>query len=115
VEASNIDNIANQVTIESPLSLSAQSKKNNNRLEFINSQRKNRYPPSNCPPFLVHIESTDGNIRNVHETEEGPLADHFPTIQSIRKLGKNIVAVNFKFSFDANHLSNQMIFFLTTS
>jgi len=30
------------------------------------------------------------------------LADQFPTIRSIKKLGKNIIAVNFKFSFDAN-------------
>jgi len=33
------------------------------------------------------------------------LADHFLTIQSIRKLGKNIIAVNFKFSFDANQFA----------
>jgi len=33
------------------------------------------------------------------------LADQFPTIRSIKKLGKNIIAVNFKFSFDANQFA----------
>jgi len=33
------------------------------------------------------------------------LAEHFPEIQSIRRLGKNIIIVSFKFSFDANNLA----------
>jgi len=33
------------------------------------------------------------------------LAEHFPAIQSIKRLGKNIITVKFKFSFDANNLA----------
>jgi|GEM_PF-3618811 len=62
LEYSNLDMVANQVTIESsPSPLQAVV---NNRLEFINSQKGNRYSPSNGPPFLVHIESMDGNSYN---------------------------------------------------
>jgi len=70
-------------------------------LGFINSQKNNRYSPSNCPPFLVHIESVDGNIRPMRLGKL--LAEHFPAINNIRRLGRNIIAVNFKFSFDANN------------
>jgi len=103
MECSNMDIVANQVTIESSLSPSSVYKRNNNRLEFIKSQKNNRYLASNHPPYLVHIESIDGNIGNVHPMSLGKaLADHFPTIQNIKRLDKNIIAVNFKFSFDAN-------------
>jgi len=100
MECSNVDIVANQVTIENSPSPSSIYKRNNNRLEFINSQKNNRYTASNHPPLLVHIESMDGNIGNVHPMSLGKvLADYFPTVQSIKRLGKNIIAVNFKFSF----------------
>jgi len=55
---------------------------------------------------LVHIETIDGSIGNVHPMRLGKaLADHFPAIQDIRRLGKNIITVNFKFSFDANNFA----------
>jgi len=54
---------------------------------------------------LVHIETIDGSIGNVHPMRLGKaLSDHFPAIQSIKRLGKNIITVKFKFSFDANNL-----------
>jgi len=68
-------------------------------------KKKNRYGSSNHPPYLVHIETLEDNIGNVHPMRIGKaLADHFPTISSIKRLGKNIIAVNFKFYFDANKL-----------
>jgi len=101
-----MDNVANQVTIESPFSPPEQARRVNDRWEFVNSQKKNKYSASNCPPFLVHVESKDGNIGNVHPMRLGKaLADYFPTISSIKRLGKNIIAVNFKFSFDANQFA----------
>jgi len=103
MECANVDMVASQVTIGSSSPPSSIFTRNNNRMEFINSQKNNRYSASNHPPFLVHIESTDGNIGNVHPMSLGKaLADHFPTILSIRRLGKNIISVIFKFSFDAN-------------
>jgi len=46
------------------------------------------------------------NIGNVHPMRLGKaLADHFSSIRNIKKLGKNIVAINFKFSFDANQFA----------
>jgi len=86
--------------------------RNENRLDFINSQKINRYSSSNHSPFLVHIESLDGNIGNVHPMKLGKiLADYFPAIQNIRRLGRNIIVVSFKFSFDANSFvqSNELL------
>jgi len=40
MKISNIDNIASQITIESPLSPASSNRRVNNRLEFINSQKK---------------------------------------------------------------------------
>jgi len=42
-EVSDIDNVASQVTIESHPSPSSPYKRNNDRLDFINAQRDNRY------------------------------------------------------------------------
>jgi len=33
------------------------------------------------------------------------LIDHFPSIRNIKRLGKSIIVVNFKFSFDANQFA----------
>jgi len=53
-----------------------------------------------------HNKSTDGNIGNVHPMKLGKvLADHFSSIRNIKKLGKNIIVINFKFSFDANQFA----------
>jgi len=75
-------------------------------LNFINAQKKNRYSSSNHPPYLIYIETLNGNIGNVHPMRLGKaFSVHFPAIQNIKRLGKNIIAVNFKFSFDANNLA----------
>jgi len=48
----------------------------------------------------------DGNIGNVHPMRLGKaLIEHFPCIRNIKKLGKNIIVVNFKFSFDVNQFA----------
>jgi len=36
------------------------------RLDYINSQRNNKYSSSNDLPYLVHLESLDGNLGNLH-------------------------------------------------
>jgi len=112
MEFSMLENVASQVTIMDTSSSSPTDGRKNSRWEFIKSQKKNKYSSSNHPPFLVHVESTDGNIGNVHPMRIGKaLADHFSSIRNIRKLGKNILAINFKFSFDANQfvVSNDIL------
>jgi len=106
MDCSILENVASQITIANTPSPVYGDIGKNNRLEFIKSQKKNRYTPSNHPPFLVHVESTDGNIGNVHPMRLGKtLTEHFPSIQNIKKLGRNIIVVNFKFSFDANQFA----------
>jgi len=101
----NLEEVASQViVVNSPPSEGVNSI-TNNRLVFINSQRQNRYSSSNHPPYLVHIETIDGSIGNIHPMRLGKaLSVHFPAILNIKRLGKNIISVNFKFSFDANNL-----------
>jgi len=104
-----VENVANQVTIIESQDLGTTSGLTNNRLSFINAQKKNRYSSSNHPPFIVHIESLDGNIGNVHPMRLGKaLSGRYPSIQNIKRLGKNIIAIRFKFSFDANDLAQSM-------
>jgi len=104
MDFASADNVVSHITIESASSPIDGSSGADRRLNFINSQRNNRYSASNSKPFLVHIESADSNIGNVHPMRLGKvLADHFPTINNIRRLGKNIIAINFKFHFDANN------------
>jgi len=67
MDCSILDNVASQVTIVNTLSPSSLDRGNNSRLEFINSQRKNRYTSSNHPPFLVHVESTEHWKRSSNE------------------------------------------------
>jgi len=101
-----VENVASQVTVSNTFSPSSVDRGINNRIEFINAQRDNRYTSSNHPPYLVHVESMDGNIGNVHPMRLGKtLIEHFPSIQSIKRLGRNIIVVNFKFSFDANQFA----------
>jgi len=104
MEITNLENVASQITIEGSFSPALPNKGVNNRLEFINSQKNTRYSSSNYPLYLVHIETIDDNIGNVHPMRLGKvLAEHFPAIQSIKRLG--IITVNFKFSFDANQFA----------
>jgi len=57
-----------------------------NRLEYINSQKNNRYSSSNCPPYLMHVESTDGNIGNFHPISlDKALAELFPSITILKE------------------------------
>jgi len=112
MDCSILEKVASQITIGNSHFSPSLDKGNNSRLDFIKSQKKNRYTSSNYPPFLVHVDSMDGNIGNVHPMRLGKaLADHFSSIRNIRKLGKNIVAINFKFSFDANQFvqSNDLL------
>jgi len=64
IEGLNIDNVTNQVTVETMasapfLNIGTQ------RIDFINSQ-KNRYSSINFVFFLIHVESVDDNIGNLH-------------------------------------------------
>jgi len=111
MEFTVVENVASQVTVAESPELGASSGLTSNRLSFINAQKKNRYSSSNHPPFIVHIESLDGNIGNVHPMRLGKaLSGHYPAIQNIKRLGKNIIAVRFKreFSFDANDLAQSV-------
>jgi len=58
-----VDNIAIQVTIESSSASSLQESLSRDKLEFIKTQKENRYLPKNCPSYLVHLE-IDDNIEN---------------------------------------------------
>jgi len=95
--------VQNQVTIDADGSYSAIN--HFSRLDFINSQTNNRYTPSNLPPYVVHIESKEnmGNIGNLHPMKLGKLlANEFSFISDIRRIGKNIISVNFKYRHEAN-------------
>jgi len=100
----DIDNVVNQITIEPESQSTSSVTGTNNRLTFINSQKSNKYIASNCPPYLVHVESLEGNLGNLHPMSLGKaLADSFPAIINIKRRGKNLIVINFKFSFDANN------------
>jgi len=55
----------------------------------------------NYLPFLVHVEL--GNIDNLHPMSLGKtLPDQFSSITNIKRLDKNLIVINFKFSFNTN-------------
>jgi len=98
----NVDNIANQIIIQSTTISLPSNEEPENRLDFINSQKNNRYFFSNSPPYL-HVESLDGNIGNFYPINlDKALAEIFPAITNIKRKIKNLIIINFKFSFDAN-------------
>jgi len=102
-EVVSVDYISNQITIEANTSSPTSNIEKRGRLEYIDSQRGNRYSSSICPLYLVHVESLDGNIGNLHPMSLGKtLADIFPAITNIKRRGRNLIIINFKFSFDAN-------------
>jgi len=101
IKNSNIDNIANQIVIETTTPSSLLNETPYNRLDYIKFQRNNRYSSSNCPPYLVHVESLDCNIGNFHPMNLGKvLAEIFPAIINIKRRGRNLIVINVKFSFD---------------
>jgi len=94
--------VQNQVTIEAEGSHPGINQFS--RLEFISSQI-NRYSASNLPPYVVHIESKESmdNIGNLHPMKLGKLlTNSFSFISDIRRIGKNIISVNFKYRQEAN-------------
>jgi len=98
-----MEDVINQVTIELEMDSAPLVNEPNNRLDLIKSQKSNKYSSSNCPPYLVHVESFEGNISNFHPMSLGKvLADSFPAIINIKRRGKNLIVINFKFSFNAN-------------
>jgi len=74
------------------------------RLAFINNQTNNRYAPSNLPPYIVHTESKEsmGNIGNLHPMKLDKLFANSSFITDIRRIGRNIISVNFKYKHEAN-------------
>jgi len=54
---------------------------------------------------VVHIEfkNNNENLGNIHPMKVGKyLAKNFSFISNIRKIGKGIIAVNFKYRYEAN-------------
>jgi len=101
----NADNVINQITIELEVSSLPSNSESSNRLSYINSQRSNKYSSSNYPPYLVYVESLDGNVGNFHPMRLGKaLADSFPAITNIKRRG-NLIVINFKFSFAVNQFA----------
>jgi len=103
----NVENIANQIVVETIMLPSLSNVESYNRLDFVKSQKNNRYSPLNYSysysPYLVHVEYLDRNIGNFHLMSlRKVLAEFFPTINNIKRRGKNLIVLNFKFSFDAN-------------
>jgi len=69
------------------------------------NQRNNHYSP--LSPFLVHIKSKNNseNLGNIHSMKMSKiLANNFSFISNIRKIGKGIITVNFKYRHEANLL-----------
>jgi len=111
MEVTNLENVASQITIEGSFSPTLPNKGASNRLDFINVQKKNTYSSSNHLPYLVHIEIID-NIGDVHRMRlSKAFAEHFPAIQSIKRLSKNIITINYKFSSTPINLSSQLTSF----
>jgi len=95
--------VQNQVTIEAEGSHPDINQFS--RLEFISSQINNHYSASNLPFYVVHIGSKKnmGNIGNLHPMKLGKLlANSFSFISNIRRIGKNIISVNFKYRQEVN-------------
>jgi len=98
----SLDLVHNLITVEMdqlPAEVSVYS-----RLDFIKSQRNNRYSPLNAPPFVVHIESlnSDENLGNIHPMKGKYLAKNFSFISNVRKIGKVIIAISFKYRHEVN-------------
>jgi len=49
----NVENVANQVIVEITTLPSFSNVEPYNRLDFVKSQKNNRYSSLNCPPYLV--------------------------------------------------------------
>jgi len=99
-----VDFIVNQITIRTNTPSSASNAEKRSKLEYVESQKNNRYSSSKCSPYLVHIKSLDDNrkLTSYEKTLEKTLADIFPAISNIKRRGRNLIIINFKFSFDAN-------------
>jgi len=100
----SMDQVQSQIVIESENS-SLPELNSYSRVEFIKNQRKNRYSSLNLPPYIVHIKSknNDENLENIHPMKVGKiLAKNFSFISNVRKIGKGIIAVNFKYRHEAN-------------
>jgi len=89
-----MEDVINQVTIDPEIDSASVAYELKNRLDFIKSQKLNKYSSSNCPPYLVHVESLEGNIGNFHPMSLGKaLADSFPAIINIKRRGKNLIVL----------------------
>jgi len=74
------------MTIETPVSFSPQNELTRDRLEFIKSQKGNRYLSKNNS-YLVHLKAIDSNIGNLHPMRLGKiLMKDFPAIVNIEKI-----------------------------
>jgi len=82
----NVDNIVDQIIIESNAPSLSFNEIPYNRLKYINSQKNKRYSSSKRPLYLVHVEPTNGNIGNFHLMSLGKaLAELFPSITNIKR------------------------------
>jgi len=65
----------------------------------------NRYTTSNLPPFVVHIESKSesNNLGNLHLMKLGKLLeDRFSSLSDIKRIGRGIISVRFKYRHEVN-------------
>jgi len=95
-DTSPIENIQSTIEIDSVDTQNAYNRPP--RWEFIKNQTSNRYSPSNLPPYIVHIEANPsvGNLGNLHPMKLGKiLAEKVSFVSDIRRLGKNIISINF--------------------
>lgn len=78
----------------------------NRHISILNQSKNNIYNSKNLPPFLVHVESLNGNIGNLHPLSIGKiLYKHLnfnDPISNIQKIGTNLIGINFKRFQDAN-------------
>jgi len=89
IEGIIIDNVAHQITIKTTNLMSSLDMKSQNIVDYINSQKNNRYSSINCSPFLVHVKSLDVNIGNLHFMNlDKTLTDQFLSIIDIKRLRK---------------------------
>jgi len=58
-----------------------------NKIDYINDQKGNRYSSKNVPPFIVHIKSTK-KILIIYTLVWERNCHHFPTIINIRRVEK---------------------------
>jgi len=88
VEGLNIENVANQIIIETSASAFSPNLEPQNRIDFINGQKSNKYSSKSCP-FLVHVESINNTIGNLHPTSlKKILYNKFPSIINIKRISK---------------------------